>query len=363
MQKQTIGVAVAGAGRWGHHLVRNFLQHPQATLVALVDQNEDHLQTLANKYDLASTETFITKDWETALQLPSVDAVAIATPAATHYELIRAALLHGKHVLVEKPITLDARQALELCNLAESVQRQLVVDHTYLFNAAVDKGRYLLSQEKLGRLRYGYATRTHLGPIRQDVDALWDLAIHDISIFSHWLDEFPSIVQAQGKIWLQRSLPYASSSKAIPPPLDPLFPRGLSDMVWVTLGYPSGIQVTLHLCWANPDKQRRLCLVGDDGALIFDELDTHAPLTLQQGQLDYQEGPDSHSFTPINQQRHIIDLEAVEPLQQVCTHFLECVQSNQPSTISSGHLGTKLIGILAAITQSLNQGGLPIHTA
>lgn len=134
-------------------------------------------------------------------------------------------------------------------------------------------------------------------------------------------------------------------------------------MVWVTLDYPSGMQVTIHLCWANPDKQRRLCLVGDRGTLIFDELDPHSPLTFREGQLEQKIGPEGHSFIPINQHHHTIDLEAVEPLRQVCHHFLDCVQSNQPSSISSGHLGTKLIEILAAITESLNQGGLPVHLA
>lgn len=332
-------MALFGGGRWGTHLLRNFLALPQATVVAVVDPFADRLVQLAQQFSLDS-QILLTTNWLEAMQLEGVEAVAIATPAVTHYPLIKAALDLGLHVLAEKPLTLDPAESLELCQLAESQQRQLVIDHTYLFHPAVQRGRQAIAQQQVGDLRYGYASRTHLGPVRQDVDALWDLAIHDIAIFNCWLNETPMLVEAQGTVWLQ---PKAEPTQ---------FLKGLSDLVWVRLTYPSGFQATIHLCWSNPDKQRRLCVVGDRGTLVFDELSA-APLTLQQGHLE-QTG---QQFSPTNQQQQVLELAQTEPLKEVCRHFLECAQQNRPSEISSGGLGAELVAVLAALTRSLNQGG------
>lgn len=336
---KTTGIALFGCGRWGTHLLRNFLKLSQAKVIAVVDPVEERLGQLVQQFDLDS-QILLTTDWLKAMQLKGVEAVAIATPAATHYPLIKAALQQGLHVLAEKPLTLNPAESLELCQLAVAQQRQLVIDHTYLFHPAVQRGREVIGQQLLGGLRYGYADRTHLGPIRQDVDALWDLAIHDIAIFNYWLNETPVQVQAQGTVWLQ-------------PQAAPQFLKGLSDLVWVQLTYPSGFQAFIHLCWSNPDKQRRLCLVGDRGTLVFDELSSTAPLTFRQGHLERV----GQQFFPVEQQQQILELAQTEPLQEVCQHFLDCVQQNKPSDISSGWLGAKLVEILSALTRSLNQGG------
>jgi predicted dehydrogenase len=338
--QRRIGVAIFGAGRWGTHLIRNFLQQPGAQIVAIVDPHCDRLNSVVAQLGVPPS-VILASDWQTALQLPDIEAVAIATPAITHTTLIQAALTQGYHVLAEKPLTLDPLEAAELCHLAERCQRQLVVDHTYLFHPAVQQGRAIVQHAKLGDLYYGYAARTHLGPVRQDVDALWDLAIHDIAIFNHWLQEIPIRVQAQGTCWLQ---PHLGD--------EPRFPHGLADLVWIKLVYPSGLQAMLHLCWLNPDKQRRLCLTGSKGTLIFDEL-AASPLLLRQGQFDR-----SHQqFHPIDQKREAIAVEATEPLQQVCAHFLDCVRHNTPSPDSSGWTGVQLVQVLDALTRSLNQGG------
>jgi predicted dehydrogenase len=333
------GVALFGGGRWGTHLLRNFLALTEAKVVAVVDPFEERLGQLAQQFSL--DHALLTTDWEAAMSAPGVEAVAIATPAATHYPLIKAALNQGLHVLAEKPLTLNPAESVELCHLAAAQNCQLVIDHTYLFHPAVQRGREAIQQQHLGNLRYGYANRTHLGPIRQDVDALWDLAIHDIAIFNCWLNETPIQVQAQGTVWLQ-------------PKADPTqFLNGLSDLVWVRLTYPSGFQSFIHLCWSNSDKQRRLCVAGDRGTLVFDELMLNAPLMLHQGSLQ----PLGQHFQPVDQQQEILDLSPAEPLREVCRHFLDCVQRNQPSEISSGWLGAALVEVLDALTRSLNQGG------
>lgn len=344
MSPEPINVAVLGCGRWGVHLIRNFLERPDVRLVAIADPNPSRLNAIAEQFTL-SPETLSSTQWQSIFSLKNLNAVAIATPAATHYHLVNAALEHQCHVLVEKPLTLDPESATSLCRLAARQQRQLIVDHTYLFHPAVQRGKQLFEQRSLGQLRYGYASRTHLGPVRQDVDALWDLAIHDISIFNYWLNSRPMKARAWGTVWLQPQ----SNQPA-------LFPVGLSDLVWVNLIYPNNVQVVIHLCWVNPDKQRRLTVVGSDAALVFDELAAIAPLTLQQGHLVNAE----QRFTPVNQNHQAIDVDPLEPLQQVCNHFLDCICFNTPSSISSGWTAVELIQILSALTQSLNQGGLVV---
>ena len=337
-----IRVAVLGVGRWGVHFVRNFLQHPQTELVAVVDSYEDNLIRCREKFDLDTSKVLLTTVWEKVKQLSNLDAVVVATPATTHYSMIKDALLSGYHVLAEKPLTLDPTECLELTQIAASKNLQLLVDHTYLFNSTVTKGQEVIALKELGNLRYGYATRTHLSPVRQDVDALWDLAIHDIAIFNYWLGETPTRVQAKGQVWLQpdKTMPISSQ-------------KGLADVVWVTLYYPSGFQAQIHLSWLNPDKQRRLCLVGSKGTLIFDEMAQETPLTIQQGYFT-QEG---EKFIPQGQSRKIIDVVKNEPLGQVCDRFIQNILTNKQDNFSSGKVGAELVKILRGLTTSLEQEG------
>ena len=349
-----IGIAVVGVGRWGVHLVRNFCQHPDSQLVAVVDRNQERLQAVQEQFNSDSSQVVLAKSWAEVREMPEIQAVAIATPASTHYALIKDALNLGHHVLAEKPLTLDPVECIELCQLAERQQRQLMVDHTYLFHPAVQTGKKAIAA--LGELRYGYATRTHLGPVRSDVDALWDLAIHDICIFNSWLGETPIRVQATGKIWLQPAVTAQDRSPTIE---NKLFPQGLSDLVTVTLTYQSGFQAFIHLCWFKPDKQRRLCVVGSQGTLIFDEMSSDAPLMIQHGSVEYR----GEKWQPVGQRSEAIAVPSGEPLRQVCDRFLDLVINGDrasQNSISSGWVGAELVQILAAISQSLNQGGMAI---
>ena len=340
MKGDRIRLAQFGVGRWGNHLLRNFLALPEVQIRAIVEPCIEKHDNIREKFGL-SDETALTADAGAVLARSDIDAVAIATPAATHYSLIKTALKQNKHVLAEKPLTLNVKECEELCHLANQQHLQLVIDHTYLFHPVVQKGRTLLDSQSLGTLRYGYATRTNLGPVRPDVDALWDLSIHDIAIFNHWLKEPPQAVCAQGQIWLQSDRPTAHS------------PNGLADVVWLRLMYPSGFQATIHVSWANPDKQRRLGVVGDCGTLIFDEMQPSAPLIIQRGSLT----PEGIYFTPTGCDREVVPIPSGEPLKQVCQHFIHGVSTCQPSPLSSGRVGTELVRILVALSQSLNAGG------
>ncbi|MEG4044288.1 Gfo/Idh/MocA family oxidoreductase [Microcoleus sp. Pol17_C1] len=410
-----IGIAVLGAGRWGVNLIRNFLEHPNSEVLAVVDPNQDSLAAVQKQFNLDASVILAT-DWSQVQALPGLQAVAIATPASTHYTLAAAALKQGYHVLAEKPLALNLTEAIELCQLAEKQQRQLFVDHTYLFHPAVDRGQRIIQQHQLGKLRYGYAQRTHFEPVRHDVDALWDLAIHDIAIFNTWLEQTPIEVRAMGTVFPKEEGSSATDSVTdVTDVTDVMDVRNkeqgtrnkeqginqeaaeienqfspslltnnpaekLADLVWVTLTYPDGFQAFIHLCWLNPDKQRRLTVVGSLGTLIFDEMSPETPLILQRGHSDWG-GEENNSFesalakpaptgaTPTKRiapqptsirHREVLSLEQVEPLRRVCDRFLNCVQTNTPCLTSSGAASVELIRILSTLSKSLELGGQPL---
>ncbi|GAB4463405.1 MAG: hypothetical protein OHK0037_15930 [Elainellaceae cyanobacterium] len=357
----SVGIVILGLGRWGMHLLRNFLALPGVRVVAIADPNATRLHNAVAKFGLEHRTPAVvaSTDWAAALDLEGVDAAAIATPASTHAEILRTALERGLHGFVEKPLTLCAAEGRELCQLAAARGRRLVVDHTYLFHPAVQAGRSQVQQGQLGQLRYGTSSRTHLGPVRSDVDALWDLAIHDIAIFNHWLGEQPAQVQAWGTVWLQSAptLRLAATDQN-PNQEKAAMQAGLSDLVWARLFYPSGFQAMLQVCWLNPDRQRRLSAVGDRAALIFDEMATN-PLILQQGWVAQQDG----NFFPTAQEQWAIALSPEEPLRRACEHFVDCVQGDRPSSLSSGEVGVALVTVLEALSQSMNQQGAIVPVA
>src|SRR6476469_3674505 len=385
-----IGIAVLGAGRWGVNLIRNFLEHPNSEVLAVVDPNRDSLAAVQKLFNL-NASVILATDWSQVQALPGLQAVAIATPASTHYTLAAAALKQGYHVLAEKPLALNLTEAIELCQLAEKQQRQLFVYHTYLFHPAVDRGQRIIQHHQLGKLRYGYAQRTHFEPVRHDVDALWDLAIHDIAIFNTWLEQTPIEVRAIGTVFPKSDVrrkkfdgrgnkeeginqQAAEIENQFAPALLTTNPvEGLADLVWVTLTYPDGFQAFIHLCWLNPDKQRRLTVVGSLGTLIFDEMSPETPLIVQRGNPDWG-GEENNSFESVLakpskriapqptslKQREVLSLEQVEPLRRVCDRFLNCVYTNTSCPTSSGSASVELIRILSTLSKSLELGGQPL---
>ncbi|GAB4341225.1 MAG: Gfo/Idh/MocA family oxidoreductase [Cyanophyceae cyanobacterium] len=360
-----VPIAVIGAGRWGAHLVRIFLGHPGATLVAVAEGDRDRWDELAARFadhPAWGAVRYVPDGFGAlaiadlgAVAIADLGAVAIATPASGHYDLVTAALERGLHVFVEKPLTLDGDQCDRLGTLAQRQGRHLFVDHTYLFHPAVEAGAAWLRspdpEASLGRLHYGYGARVHLGPIRQDVDVLWDLAIHDIAIFNHWLNDTPIAVRAWGQTWLQPGHGTANQGKSSPDRPDPA--AGLADLTWVQLRYGGGVTATVHLCWNNPDKQRRLALSGDRGTLIFDELDTSAPLRLRQGTLEQRDG----RFLPGNEGDRVIPIAPGQSLSRACDRFLADLHREAPDPRANAHTAATLVRILAATSRSLSQDG------
>jgi predicted dehydrogenase len=329
-----IRIALFGLGRWGNHLLRNLLALPAAEVVAIVDPNEQRLAEMCDRYHLPPTIQQFTQ-WPPAMAIPGLQAVVIATPASTHYPMIKQALEQGLHVLTEKPMTLDSATSRELCQLADQQQRQLLVDHTYLFHPAVAAGRDVCQKGLAGNLYYGYGTRTNLGPVRYDVDSAWDLAIHDISILNYWLDQTPDQVTAWGPAWLQ-------------PQAKPGFPSGLRDTSWIRIIYPNQLEIVLHVSWLNADKQRRLALVGDQGTLVLDEMSPNKMLQLYRGALQSVK----QRFLPTDLETEVLPVDSAEPLKQVCSHFLNCIHENRPSSMSSGWHALELVRVMESIAQA-----------
>ncbi|MDQ4097711.1 MAG: Gfo/Idh/MocA family oxidoreductase, partial [Actinomycetota bacterium] len=323
-ERRLIGVAVIGAGHWGPNLIRNFHNQRSSHVVWVVDRDEARREHVA----LRHPEIRIAGDVEAPLSDPAVEAVVVATPTATHHRLVRSALLAGKHVFVEKPITDDPAAADELCRLADAHDLVLMVGHVFVFNAAIQRARQLIGSGDLGRVYYVSMVRTNLGPIRVDVNAAWDLAAHDVAIANYWLDSEPLGVSAMGAAWIN---------------------TGIEDAIFATLRYPDDVLVTLHASWLNPRKARDITVVGDRRMLTFDDLNMVEPLRV------YDHGVTDDVITPAyidtfdtfrasTRQGDIVipRVPTTEPLTTECEHFLECVRFHKVP-VTDGRSGLAVV--------------------
>jgi predicted dehydrogenase len=335
---KTIAIAVIGAGHWGPNLIRNFHNRRASEVVWVVDGDPARRSHVALRYP----EFRVGADAQAAFEDPSVDAVVVATPTTTHFNLVRAALRAGKHVFVEKPITTSADTAEELCRLAEERDLVLMVGHVFLFNPAIQRARHIIRSGELGRVYYASMVRTNLGPIRLDVNAAWDLAAHDLSIANYWLGTEPLSASASGGTWIN---------------------HGVEDAVFGTVRYPGDVLVTLHASWLSPRKARDITVVGDRRMLTFDDLNMAEPLRI------YDHGVTEDVFTPTyietfetfrasTRQGDILvpKVPMEEPLTAECDHFVECVRSGR-TPLSDGRAGLAVVRALDALARSLRNRG------
>jgi predicted dehydrogenase len=266
----------------------------------------------------------------------------VATPTSTHYRIAKEALEARKHVLVEKPITTRAAEAVELCELASDVGRVLMVGHVFVYNGAVRRVRQCIADGTLGRVYYVSMVRTNLGPIRLDVNAAWDLASHDISIVNYWLGADPIAAAAVGGSWIN---------------------SGIEDAVFATLRYPGDILANLHVSWLNPRKAREITVAGDKRMLTFDDMNLQEPVRIYDKQVtDARTRPgfvDSFASFRASIRDGDITIPKVvggEPLRCECDHFLDCiVGGKQPTT--GGREGLAVVRALEAIDRSLRNAG------
>jgi len=334
-----IAVVLVGAGRWGRALLRSLRHSRRAQVVAVVDSNAIALHRLAQQLDLEPNIARL-EDWQQIWTLPQVDALVVATPAATHAPLIQAALQHRCPVLATPPLTPLAHSAKALWTLAQQQDCPLVVAHPYSFHPAVLSGRMALLREELGPVHCGYGRRTQGQPGRSRLGLLQDVALHDLCIFNHWLGCYPIAVMAQGLSWLSP----APGPTAQPP----------ADYIWATVVYPPHTPIQFQWSWANAHPQRQAALVGDRGSLVLDEL-AHRPLIFHPKPGDQEPVPaNQHPHSPSG---HPLPVADRDPLTEICEHFIDCVLQNKQSPRTSGREAVDLLLILEALGQSLEQGG------
>ncbi len=336
-----VRVAVIGAGHWGPNLIANFHDRRRSEVPWVIDVDEHRRDAVTRRFP----EIAVSYDPRNAIEDATVDAVAIATPTATHYELARAALENGKHVLVEKPMAATIRDAEALCELAEQTGRILMVGHIFVYNSASQYAKRYLADGELGRVYYVSMTRTNLGPIRIDVNAAWDLASHDIALASYWLDAWPESVSAVGHDWIN---------------------PGQEDAVFATLRYPGQVLVHLHASWLHPHKTREIAVVGEKRMLTFDDMSLTEPLRIYDKQVASERSPstfvDSLATFRMSVREGDIQIPRVtagQPLRNECDHFLDCVERGE-TPLTDGREGLAVVRVLEAIDRSMRAGGTEV---
>ncbi len=332
-----MGVAVIGCGYWGTNYVRIFNELTESRVVAVCEQSSDRLKEVARRFP----NVYLTTQVEDVLSQPDVQGVVVCTEATSHFNVTRRLLLAGKHVLVEKPLATTSTHAEKLIELADSHSATLMVGHTFIFNAGIRKVKEYVQQES-GRVYYLYARRTNLGPIRRDVNALWDLAPHDIAIFNYLLDSSPEWVSAIGGKVLGNCR---------------------DDVGFVSLGYPGNILGHVHVSWADPDKAREVVVVKSDRRIVFNDLNGPEQVRVfEKGVSPVDEEPLNYGESRFQiRDGDIISprIEPVEPLKNQCRHFLECIRTAK-RPVSNGMHGRDVVRVLEAINRSVECKGLQV---
>jgi len=336
---EQIGIGIIGCGHWGKNYVRVFRELPQARVIAACD-----LQTRRRQMIQACCPTVrTTSDFHEVLADPDIDAVVVATPARVHYAIVKECLLAGKHVLVEKPFALTLEHGEHLVALSREHRRVLMVGHTFLYNAAIRKTKACIQDQSFGKVYYLHATRTNLGPIRQDVSAVWDLAPHDISIFNHLLDAMPLQVNALGAR-----------------PLG----NGREDVGFITLTYPDGVVGNIHVSWIDPIKVRRVVIVGSQKRIVCDDLKTLDRVRIFEKGIvaEPQEVGGYGEFRLLVHDGDVISpkIEPSEPLKNQCIHFLDCIESGE-KPLTDGQNGLNVLRVMVAIEKSMRRHGASVE--
>jgi UDP-2-acetamido-3-amino-2,3-dideoxy-glucuronate N-acetyltransferase len=326
-QQNASGIGVVGCGYWGRNLVRNFAELGELT--AVCDSDTARLDEMRRRFTVQGFQRM-----EDLLEAPDVRAVAIAAPAARHFELAQKALLAGKDVFVEKPLALRVEEGEELVDLARRHSRLLMVGHLLHYHPAIVELRRLIEEGELGKLEYISSSRLNLGRLRTEEDILWSFAPHDISAILHLLGESPERVAAQGASYLNHEI---------------------SDVTLTVLNFASGVKAHIFVSWLHPFKEQKLVIVGDRKMAVFDDTSADKKLVLYPHRIDWV------NRVPVARKAEgeVVSLSNQEPLRVECLHFVECVKTRQtPRT--DGENGLRVLKILHAAGDSIRQHGQPV---
>jgi predicted dehydrogenase len=329
-----ICVGVVGCGHWGPNLIRNFSTLLDSELVGICDADPKRLDAVRPFY----TGVPCFRSFDEMLEQPGLDAVCIATPVATHYPFALKALEAGKHVLLEKPMAQTSGQCERLIAAAEKSDRVLCVGHVFLFNKAVRYVKQQLDEGELGEVHYFYFTRTNLGPVREDTNAMWDLATHDISIAMHWMGELPAKVRASGHTYLAHKC---------------------EDVVFSELVFANGVVAHLHVSWLDPCKVRRATLIGSKRMLVYTDTDPIAPVTIYDKRVDQPDFTDTQAAFHMSIREGDIRIPRLtigEPLKAECQHFLDCINKKE-KPLTDGQNGLDVVRVLERLQESMESNG------
>jgi len=332
-----IRVGIVGYGYWGPNITRNFCAIKGCRVARICDGNVDALGRAQRACPSAETTT----DLRALVEAPDIDAVAVVTPVSTHFELARMALENGKHIFVEKPFTATAAQAGELIELAERKNLKIMVDHTFLFTGAVQKIKQLVDNDEIGRIYYYDSTRVNLGLFQHDVNVIWDLAPHDISIMDHVIREKPEAVVATGQNHFS----------------------GLEHVAYVTIYFSNHVIAHLNVNWLSPVKVRTTLLGGEKKMLVWNDLEADEKIKVydkgvkienRQGVYDllvsYRSGD---MWSPKVEQTEALKLETQE--------FIDCIVNDRKPLLNDGWSGHRVVNILEAADRSLQKRGELIY--
>ncbi|NOX38770.1 MAG: Gfo/Idh/MocA family oxidoreductase [Calditrichaeota bacterium] len=327
-------VGVIGVGYWGPNIVRNLIANPHTTVPICADLKPERLNYIRSLYPFIQT----TRDFREVIHHPDVDAVAICTPVFTHYEIALETLKAGKHVLIEKPMASTSAQAEELINLAEQKGLTLLVDHTFLFTGAVQKIKELVSSGEIGDLYYFDSVRVNLGLFQHDINVLWDLAPHDISIMNYVIDQLPEAVVATGSDHLD---------------------NGLEDVAYLTVYYPEKLIAHIHVNWLSPVKIRQTLISGTRKMIVWDDNSPSEKVKVYDKGIEVIQTTDQIYNTLIQYRTgdmYCPKIPQTEALAVEMQHFVDCIQG-KATPISGGELGLLVVRILEASEKSIKNRG------
>jgi predicted dehydrogenase len=324
-----IRVGVIGCGYWGPNLIRNFVEIPEAEMVVVADLRQERLDHIKSRFP----QVKVTQDYQDFSSM-NLDAVAIATPAASHYPIAKEFLHAGLNVMVEKPMTLSTQHAMELIDLAEAQNMTLMVGHTFEYNTAVHALKEIIQGGEIGSIYYADSARLNLGLYQPDMNVVWDLAPHDISILLYLLEKAPQAVSAQG------------TRCAI---------SGVYDNVYMNMIFPDNILAHVHVSWLDPCKVRRTTIVGSKKMVVYNDIENNEKIKIYDKCVEVPPHTDSlKEFQCSYRYGDILipNVRFAEPLRQECQHFMDCV-ANQSKPRSCGRDGLNVIKVIEAAERSL----------
>jgi predicted dehydrogenase len=328
-----VNLAVIGAGNWGKNLVRNFASLPGAALRIVCDAGEKARQSIAAAYPKVK----VVADFREVLADGQIQAVVVAVDAPNHFPVAKAALLAGKHVYVEKPMTLSSRDAEELVSLAAAGKLKLMVGHLLEYHPAVDYMKDMVDKGQVGSPLYLYFQRVNLGIVRNCENAWWSLAPHDISTACYLFDAQPVSVSASGQAYLQ---------------------KGIEDVVFANLKFADGRMAHIHVSWLDPHKIRKVTLVGAQKMVVFDDMEASEKIRVYDKGADVRNTVDSYVEAITLRTGDILlpKISPAEPLRIECQHFVDCIGNDRPPR-TDGADGLRAVRVLEAGARSLARGG------